>query len=716
MSVTGVTLTPGDTTVVTSWDDTAGAAGYTVEWQLVEENPPVRDGPSMDFSFEPRTPGPGETRIPYRLRVIDYRGIEYAAELENAHISRVTWPVSGYGTLNFTMPGNDPKLASITGKVREVQLWHGSQVIWWGVVVRMRGDGREVDVQCVDLSWYLSRRVVGRVPIRNLLRNGSFEDGLDHWGFDHRQGSIPPRPPTRSVSTFSLNGSRSLRLGGTAFVTTTTSETVNTLAGDVTFNFDQDTLKAGAGATIDGIAANIPTGASVRVIGHTDSNASHAYNQDLSERRANTVRSRIIGARPTLSVTASGKGETQPVATNSTSAGRAANRRVEIRHSVTRTETVTATGHRQYAWQRVTYTNPVADRISKILTVSAWVYIDNFTTPAKDGWGLYLERLNPDGSTISEDSITEANSLFGVRVSTAVAQPRAFASIDFETPQDRWVRLECSVEVPADGKAYQVAVRLFPPGGTCWWDEVTLTASDALTFFDMDQAAIMKGLVEHAQSSAMAKSTLNIGTSAPSTGVKRTKIYPWSERMTILEALDDFASLLNGAEHSIEWAGSSRYLRVWYPRRGQDSSVVLSWRDNIVSFPVDVDGEATASRIIVQAQGEGSDREEGVATDTSLLDGLLLESVYSAEPEAPVSTLESQAMQGLRRYSKPVTIPSITMDPRLTDQLLQKVRVGDRCQVVIDYGWVSINARYRVVEIDLIPHTNVMTYSIIPEG
>ena len=66
--------------------------------------------------------------------------------------------------------------------------------------------------------------------------------------------------------------------------------------------------------------------------GHTDSTGSDAYNQGLSERRARSVadylsshgvQSARIGTR--------GFGETQPVASNETEEGRAANRRVEIK-------------------------------------------------------------------------------------------------------------------------------------------------------------------------------------------------------------------------------------------------------------------------------------------------------------------------------------------------------------------------------------------------
>lgn len=68
------------------------------------------------------------------------------------------------------------------------------------------------------------------------------------------------------------------------------------------------------------------------VAGHTDSNASDAYNLDLSSRRADRVRDRLIDLGvPASQLTARGYGESQPIADNNTPAGRAENRRVEIR-------------------------------------------------------------------------------------------------------------------------------------------------------------------------------------------------------------------------------------------------------------------------------------------------------------------------------------------------------------------------------------------------
>lgn len=69
----------------------------------------------------------------------------------------------------------------------------------------------------------------------------------------------------------------------------------------------------------------------VEVAGHTDSTGSHAYNQGLSERRAQSVSSYLTsqGVIPQRLITI-GMGESRPVSDNTTAGGRQANRRVEI--------------------------------------------------------------------------------------------------------------------------------------------------------------------------------------------------------------------------------------------------------------------------------------------------------------------------------------------------------------------------------------------------
>jgi outer membrane protein OmpA-like peptidoglycan-associated protein len=69
----------------------------------------------------------------------------------------------------------------------------------------------------------------------------------------------------------------------------------------------------------------------VEIAGHTDSVGTDQYNQALSERRANSVAG-YLGSHGVMQqrMIVVGAGETRPVASNDTDAGRAQNRRVEI--------------------------------------------------------------------------------------------------------------------------------------------------------------------------------------------------------------------------------------------------------------------------------------------------------------------------------------------------------------------------------------------------
>ena len=102
---------------------------------------------------------------------------------------------------------------------------------------------------------------------------------------------------------------------------------------DVLFDTGSYTLKPGAReklAKISGIVLAHP-GLSLQIEGHTDSVGGDEFNQQLSERRADSVRDFLAeqGVAPST-ITAHGFGKTQPVASNETAEGRQRNRRVEL--------------------------------------------------------------------------------------------------------------------------------------------------------------------------------------------------------------------------------------------------------------------------------------------------------------------------------------------------------------------------------------------------
>lgn len=107
-----------------------------------------------------------------------------------------------------------------------------------------------------------------------------------------------------------------------------------TMPSGVTFQTDSATIQPGFRPTLDEVAATLNEypDSRIAITGHTDSTGSADYNQTLSQQRADAVANYLIsrGVAPSR-ITAYGAGETQPVATNETDSGRAANRRVEIR-------------------------------------------------------------------------------------------------------------------------------------------------------------------------------------------------------------------------------------------------------------------------------------------------------------------------------------------------------------------------------------------------
>lgn len=103
--------------------------------------------------------------------------------------------------------------------------------------------------------------------------------------------------------------------------------------GDVLFDVNKADLKPAGIRTVQRLSDFMLQyeDRRVRVEGYTDSTGAESYNQDLSERRAMSVRDALIAegvARSRVEVI--GYGEAYPVASNDTSAGRQQNRRVEI--------------------------------------------------------------------------------------------------------------------------------------------------------------------------------------------------------------------------------------------------------------------------------------------------------------------------------------------------------------------------------------------------
>ena len=103
---------------------------------------------------------------------------------------------------------------------------------------------------------------------------------------------------------------------------------------DVTFAVDSTAISPTMRSTLDDVAASMVKypNSLIDVMGHTDSTGSEQYNLDLSKRRADSVANYMVSRGVSRArIETIGYGESYPVADNTTEAGRAQNRRVEIR-------------------------------------------------------------------------------------------------------------------------------------------------------------------------------------------------------------------------------------------------------------------------------------------------------------------------------------------------------------------------------------------------
>ena len=123
---------------------------------------------------------------------------------------------------------------------------------------------------------------------------------------------------------------------GPKFATADCQTAVNAiLAKDkIQFETDSDAIKVESDKLLREVASTLRRcpESSIEIQGHTDADGDDAYNQDLSQRRADSVRVRLLSlGMPTERASTKGFGETSPIADNNTEEGKQKNRRIEFK-------------------------------------------------------------------------------------------------------------------------------------------------------------------------------------------------------------------------------------------------------------------------------------------------------------------------------------------------------------------------------------------------
>jgi outer membrane protein OmpA-like peptidoglycan-associated protein len=162
-------------------------------------------------------------------------------------------------------------------------------------------------------------------------------DGKEMLGLWWTEGNTSARPGTWNGKKISNDvGSCphwSGKSGAEEQMTKELQEFGRTRIYGINFDLDSDVIRDESKPTLDKIVAVLKAKADwkLKIEGHTDSSGGDAHNQELSQKRADAVKTYLVtagidGAR----LTTAGLGATKPVAGNETEAGRAQNRRVEL--------------------------------------------------------------------------------------------------------------------------------------------------------------------------------------------------------------------------------------------------------------------------------------------------------------------------------------------------------------------------------------------------
>ena len=122
-------------------------------------------------------------------------------------------------------------------------------------------------------------------------------------------------------------------LGNSATIQNTGERLIVTMSQDILFATDSADLRAGLVDELRSVGSSLLSypNTTVQVVGHTDNTGDASYNQNLSQRRAQSVSNVLLGQGvPSSRIRTIGRGEDAPISSNLTPEGRAQNRRVEI--------------------------------------------------------------------------------------------------------------------------------------------------------------------------------------------------------------------------------------------------------------------------------------------------------------------------------------------------------------------------------------------------
>jgi hypothetical protein len=264
---------------------------------------------------------------------------------------------------------------------------------------------------------------------------------------------------------------------------------------------------------------------------------------------------------------------------------------------------------------------------------------------------------------------------------------------------------------------------LYAPEGSIVWDSVELVEPSSLAIAPgagEDVGYTANRLVQFGQDSTYGKSDKQIGTTtAVTTGTLFyfPRAWQWVDKTPLDTALGEIVAL-GVFDYSIELTATGSTFTGHTPSKGSDltASVTLTFPApaspgagvyGIASYEFDGDNDAVETDSTILGDGDGPDREEGHASDTSVVD-MVLEGVDSAAPGTTIDMLDPLANARLDRLKRPVE--SITV----VTKGAVPVETGDRITLALADGVIDRSGTWRVVSGKRIPKTSNLSLTLNP--
>ena len=220
------------------------------------------------------------------------------------------------------------------------------------------------------------------------------------------------------------------------------------------------------------------------------------------------------------------------------------------------------------------------------------------------------------------------------------------------------------------------------------------TIDSTLTYTTVDQFQIGWNLIAFTQAKTNGDLGITRGSGATS-GVTRDRTYPFWERSTVLDMLQELGAVDNGFDFEIT---PNRVYNNYFPSKGSTLGTIFELGKNIDGLSYDIDASNMATEISAIGAGDGTNTCIAVAVDVTARGTFgLLQDTISVTDVKNFSTLQDHADEELRvkkgaRWQPQLNV--VTSDPPFGS-----FSVGDTATIEASQGFIQLNNSFRIVSI-----------------